>query len=61
MLFQNHLALLPSTGADSLEAVADAGNLSQAAALGLSYSVNLANLGVKEVCAFHCKTSHLAQ
>lgn len=32
-----------------MEAIAEAGALSQAAALGLSYTVNLAKLGVKEV------------
>ena len=54
LLFHHQLALLPSTGADSLEAVVNAGGLSQPSTLGSSYTVNLAKLGVKEV------HSHLA-
>ena len=49
LLFHHHLALLPSTGADSLEAVVNAGGLSQPSSLGSSYTVNLAKLGFKEV------------
>lgn len=49
VLFNHHLALLPSTGADSLEAVVAGGSLSRASTLGGSYTLNLARLGVKEV------------
>lgn len=48
VLYASQVALLPSRGADSLEAVVDAGGLSQPSTLGNSYTVNLAKLGIKE-------------
>jgi hypothetical protein len=49
LVYHNNLALLQSTGTDSLEAVQETGGLSQNCSVGSSYLANLPKLGIKDV------------
>jgi len=49
LVCNTNLALLQSTGADSLEAVQETGGLSWNCGVGTSYLANLPKLGIKDV------------